>query len=85
MEAVMMTQSRTTSLKAKRCRDKDIDGGRCQLRDGHEGLHAADGGDAYLTWHDGELHRWRRQPAPHWLLDLSWTPGLQPPFEHLQA
>ena len=67
-----------SSAAATRCAEYDIIAGRCQLLDGHGGVHIADTGDAYLTWLLGEKRQWRRHPPPLWLVDLAWAPGFQP-------
>jgi hypothetical protein len=64
-----------------RCEDAEA-GALCQLASTHEGLHAAAVGDAFLTWQFGEVFRWRKYPAPHWLIELPWVPGLQPLPDH---
>ncbi len=56
------------------CDQVDEDAGRCHLTGGHEGPHAADLGDAYVTWAEGgELQGWNRSAPPAWLLGLPWT------------
>jgi hypothetical protein len=65
------------------CGDDHVDGERCQLRRRHPGQHAAGGTDCYLTWDrsGGPVQRWRKDPAPPWLMFLPWSPAFQPPIE----
>jgi hypothetical protein len=68
-----------------RCSDEDAGGVLCQLIAGHNGLHAADDGDALVTWQFGEVLRWRKHPAPLWIIELPWLPGLHPLPDHHAA
>lgn len=69
-------------VMAERCTDEDGAGRSCQLLAHHPGLHAADVGDLFLTWQFGEVLRWRKDPPPHWLIELFWLPELQPVAGH---
>jgi hypothetical protein len=63
----------------ERCASYQVSVGRCQLVAGHDGVHAVDAGDAScLTWNRDGVQHWRMHPAPHWLIELDWVPGLQP-------
>ena len=59
---------------SERCTSEDVDGGQCQLQAAHDGPHAADISDAYLTWNNGgELQGWNRADPPSWLRELPWV------------
>ena len=67
-----------------RCSTYDLHAGRCQLHDGHDGVHATDLGDRYATWLDDQPQHWRKYPIPHWIIDLAWIPHAQPTIIHEQ-
>ena len=50
--------------------------GRCQLKTGHQGQHAAKCDYGYLTWDNRHVSRWSSTAL--WLFDLPWADGLQP-------
>jgi hypothetical protein len=68
------TVSRTQ--RPERCLTYGFDPGRCQLKTGHPGHHAAKADDEYLTWDTHNVSRWSSTAL--WLFDLPWADGLQP-------
>ena len=60
----------------ERCLTYAFDPGRCQLKTGHPGQHAAKCDDGFLTWDARHVSRWSGTAL--WLFDLSWADGLQP-------
>jgi hypothetical protein len=80
-----MTSAYQSSAPIERCATYDGESGRCQLFAGHEGPHATDiGGSTYMTWQSGRTQYWPLYPAPHWLIDLPWVPGYQPPVHEIK-
>ena len=71
-----MTGALTTDLDD--CPELGPVGCRCQLRAGHNGVHAALVGDAYLAWTKLRVSSWSAERPPPWLLFLPWGPGRQP-------
>jgi hypothetical protein len=75
-----MTAPSESSAPLERCPIYDRDSGRCQLLAEHLGPHATEVGDSTcMTWHAGQTQYWPLYQAPHWLIDLPWIPGHQPP------
>jgi hypothetical protein len=75
-----MTSTSEFFAPIERCAIYDLNSGRCQLLAEHNGPHATDvGGSTCMTWHAGQAQYWPLYPAPHWLIDLAWVPGYQPP------
>ena len=71
-----MTAVIATPHLPERCLTYGFDPGRCQLKTGHQGQHAAKCDDGYLTWDTRHVSRWSSTAL--WLFDLPWADGLQP-------
>jgi hypothetical protein len=67
------------------CLDTDLDAGRCQLRAGHDGIHAAAGVDAFYTWFIDEGYAWSKFRPPYWMYGLDWADTLRPLYRTNQA